>query len=76
MAKKSISIEESLRRLEQIVELLEGDETHLSEAIKLYEEGTNLASTCRKELEKAELKVTKLQTTISGEVDEEDFSIE
>lgn len=76
MAKKSVSIEESLDRLEQIVESLESDQTRLAEAVKLYEEGVKLADTCRKELEEAELKVTQLIGDRADNVRETDFSFE
>ncbi|MCB0711270.1 MAG: exodeoxyribonuclease VII small subunit [Ignavibacteriae bacterium] len=76
MAKKSVSIEESLDRLEQIVDSLESDQTRLAEAVKLYEEGVKLAETCRKELEQAELKVTQLMGDRADNVRETDFSFE
>ncbi len=76
MAKKGRSFEESLYRLEEIVETLEGEEATLSEAVKLYEEGTTLATACRKELEKAEITVTKLRENSDGSEEEEEFSVE
>ena len=76
MAKKSVSIEDSLDRLEQIVESLEGDQIQLADAVRLYEEGIKLAEVCRKELEGAELKITQLSRNARGEVREEDFSLE
>ena len=76
MAKKARSFEESLYRLEEIVEALEGDEATLSESIKLYEEGTKLAKVCREELEKAEIKVTKLRSSEDGTDEEEEFAVE
>ncbi len=76
MAKKTVSIEDSLDRLEQIVESLESDRTRLADAMKLYEEGIKLADACRKELEQAELKVTQLQADAAGEPDEIDISME
>ncbi len=49
--------EECLQRLETIVTQLEKGEVPLEQALKLFEEGMQLSSNCRKELEEAEGKV-------------------
>lgn len=49
--------EESLERLEKIVDELEKGNVPLEQALKLFEEGMRLSSSCRKELEEAEGKV-------------------
>lgn len=49
--------EECLQRLEKIVDELETGNVSLEQALKLFEEGTQLSSSCRKELEEAEGKV-------------------
>jgi exodeoxyribonuclease VII small subunit len=49
--------EECLQRLEQIVDELEKGNVPLEQALKLFEEGLKLSSSCRKELEEAEGKV-------------------
>ena len=49
--------ETSLQRLEQIVDELEKGNVPLEQALKLFEEGLELSSSCRKELEDAEGKV-------------------
>lgn len=49
--------EESLERLEKIVDDLEKGNVPLEQALKLFEEGMRLSSSCRKELEEAEGKV-------------------
>lgn len=49
--------EESLERLEKIVDDLEKGNVPLEQALKLFEEGMQLSSSCRKELEEAEGKV-------------------
>ena len=49
--------EESLQRLEKIVDELEKGSVPLEQALKLFEEGVRLSNTCRKELEEAEGKV-------------------
>jgi exodeoxyribonuclease VII small subunit len=49
--------EDCLLRLEQIVDELEKGNVPLEQALKLFEEGLKLSSSCRKELEEAEGKV-------------------
>ena len=49
--------EDCLQRLEQIVDQLEKGNVPLEQALKLFEEGLQLSSSCRKELEEAEGKV-------------------
>ncbi len=49
--------EESLQRLEKIVDDLEKGELSLEKALGLFEEGIALSASCRKELEAAEGKV-------------------
>lgn len=49
--------EECLQRLEVIVTELEKGDVPLDRALELFEEGTKLSASCRKELEEAEGKV-------------------
>ena len=49
--------EECLERLEKIVQELEKGEVPLEKSLTLFEEGIELSSACRKELEQAEGKV-------------------
>ena len=49
--------EDSLQRLEKIVDELEKGELPLERALGLFEEGIALSASCRKELEAAEGKV-------------------
>ena len=59
-AKKQLSFEQSMDRLEQIEKELERGECTLDEAMALFEEGSKLAGSCSDLLDKAEQKVTKL----------------
>lgn len=69
--KKSPSYEEAMVRLEEIVTLLEAEETGLDEAMKLFEEGTKLSSLCYNKLSKAEQKIRTFEGTEEGaEIDE------
>jgi exodeoxyribonuclease VII small subunit len=54
------SFEESLKKLETIVEKLEKGDLSLEESLKLFEEGVGLSAVCKKELEEAEGKVEML----------------
>ena len=49
--------EECLQRLEKIVQELEKGDVPLERSLTLFEEGMQLSSACRKELEEAEGKV-------------------
>jgi len=57
MAKKTLSFEQQLNRLEEIVAILDEGNIPLDEMLKIYEEGMNLASEMKNYLEKAEQKV-------------------
>ena len=59
-AMEELSYEEALAELEGIVELLEGEQSQLEDAIKLFERGQALASRCGVLLEAAELKVKQV----------------
>ena len=69
MAKKNKSFEESLRRLQEISEILESDEASLEESIKLYEEGIKLSKDCYHILNDAELKVEELNKQLENELE-------
>lgn len=55
------SFESSIKRLDEIVRLLEKGDAPLSESLKLFEEGTDLISNCGKLLNDAEQMVVKLK---------------
>jgi len=59
--KQTISFEEALVRLDEIVRRLENGDLPLSDSLSLYEEGTSLIKTCTKMLDQAEQKVVKLK---------------
>ena len=52
--------ENSLKRLEEIVKLLEEGGQPLEKTLELFSEGTALISVCGKYLDEAEQKITKL----------------
>lgn len=57
---EELSYEEALAELEEIVNALEGEQSQLEDAIKLFERGQALASRCSVLLEAAELKVKQV----------------
>ncbi len=66
------SFEESIKRLEEIVKLLENGDTPLETSIGLFEEGVALSGYCNKLLESANQKVVML-TQQNGEMVEQEF---
>lgn len=54
------SFEESLNKLDTIVERLEKGDLSLEESLKLFEEGVQLSAACKQELDDAEGKVEML----------------
>lgn len=71
--KENFSFEQALKRLEEIVEILETGNISLEESIKIYQEGTALSKLCAGMLEEAEGKVMAIMNR-NGEQMEE-FSI-
>ena len=60
MTKKNLNFEDSLAKLEGIVDTLEDSDVSLEESVKKFEEGIKLVKDCQKQLQEAELKVNKL----------------
>ena len=67
------TFEQSLARLEKIVDSLEQGETPLESAIELYEEGIALSRECMETLSKAELRVKKLSKDMNSKIELMDF---
>ncbi len=63
------SLEQSLKRLQDIVEKMEKGEISLDEAVSLYEEGIQISKECAEKLKTAELKIKKLSKDIEGKFD-------
>ena len=59
MAKKE-PFEVKLKKLEEIVDKLESEDTPLEDSIKLFQEGKKLSDKCMKQLTEVEQKVSKL----------------
>ena len=74
--KRKPGFEESMRRLEEVVRLLEKGDAPLEDSIRLFEEGTRLAKVCDDMLTEAEKKVVVLSKGADGAPVEAEFDIE
>jgi exodeoxyribonuclease VII small subunit len=70
---ESMGFEESLKRLEAIVEQLETGQLSLEEALQIFEEGVKLAVSCQQDLRKADGKVQRLIQSLNGDFELLDF---
>lgn len=66
MAKKEMTFEQSMERLEEVLALLENGNEALDVSLKLYEEGIALVRACSEKLEHAEQRVKILQVGEDG----------
>ena len=69
---ENMTFEQAIKRLEEIVNLLENNQTSLDESVELFQEGVQLSQYCSKKLGHVENKVSKI--LINGQL--EDFNIE
>lgn len=58
--KQTLTFEEALTRLEEVLSALERSDCALEEALKLYQEGMGLVNLCREKLQDAENKISIL----------------
>ena len=76
MAENPKKFEESISRLDEIVNRLERGDASLDESLALFEEGTKLVKYCSGVLDAAEQKVVQLSKGADGEPVEKDFEAE
>ena len=76
MPKKSLSFEDAIHQLEQIVKDLEAGDLPLEKAIKTFEEGVRLSKFCTKKLNETEKRITVLLENEMGDLVEEPFGNE
>ena len=69
-----IKLEEAMRRLDEVVALLDRENTDLEESLRLYEEGVRLVAICSAKLNDAERKIRILRVGADGEILEEPFA--
>lgn len=76
MKKEKLTFEESILRLEQIVQSIEQGDITLDDSLKLFQEGTYLIQSCTKLLDDAQLQIKKIVPGADGAPVEEDVDIE
>ena len=76
MAKKTLTFEASMERLEEIMHTLESGKESLDASLKLYEEGIGLLRACTARLEATEQRVKMLQMDESGNAELVALSLE
>ena len=67
------SFEQSLKKLESIVEQLEKGDLPLEDSLKLFEQGVGLSAACKQELDAAEGKIQTLVKQRDGSLKTEPF---
>ena len=74
MAKKhkELTFEESLKKLEEIIDQLESGEIDLEKSVELYEKGMVLKNNCDEKLKKVELQIKKIKLE-NNKIKKEDF---
>ena len=58
--KNDKNFESALKRLEEISDLLENEDTSIEDSIKLFEEGIDLKEYCEEKLKSAKIKIDKI----------------
>jgi len=74
MENKNLNFEQSLNRLEKVVEAMEDKETPLEKSIELYKEGVALSKHCNEILGRIEGEITLLQQDLTEKPIDEDES--
>lgn len=54
-------LEETMHKLNSIVNELEKGDIPLEKAVELYSEGVKLSAVCRKQIDEAKIKITEVQ---------------
>jgi len=67
MGKESITFEQAVARIDEIVASLEKGDVQLDKSLSLFEEGVKLIESCGKMLDNAEQKVVSLQKAVDAE---------
>ena len=69
---KELSFEESIKKLEDIVEHLESGDIDLEKSVELYEQGMNLKKICEEKLKKVENQIKKIKVE-NNKIQKENF---
>jgi exodeoxyribonuclease VII small subunit len=65
---KTLSFEESLTKLESIVQRLERGDLPLEDGLKAFEEGIKLSQGCQTKLDACEKRIEELATPVAGNI--------
>ena len=57
---KEMTFEQAMKRLEEIIALLENNQTSLENSVDLFQEGITLSKICNSKLENIENRVSKI----------------
>ena len=60
-ADQTLSFEEKMKKLEDIIQKLDSDEVQLEESLSLYKEGIKLSKECDEILKNAQLEIEELE---------------
>ncbi len=72
MKQESMTFEQSLARLDEIVKAMEKGDVPLEKTLALFEEGTALAANCNRLLDEAEMRVVQVTKGADGAPEEND----
>ncbi len=72
---ENLTLEETLKKLEETVDLLENSGTDFDQAVKLYEQGSRLTLRARTLLDGYEKRITVLKKE-NGEICEKDWTVD
>lgn len=67
---QNLSFEKAMKKLEEIVQILEGQDMPLENALKKFEEGIEISKFCNKKLEETEKKIAILLADKQGRTSE------
>jgi len=70
---KKLNFDSALKRLEEIVDLLETGQLSLEESLRIFEEGVKISLYCQEELQKTDGKVSLLIQKMNGGLELADF---
>ena len=64
---EDLSFEQAFDELDEAVAKLEGDELSLEESLAVFERATTLAKACQRQLDQAELRISRLLDEEAGD---------
>lgn len=73
---ETLTFEQAMARLEEIVRLLESGELSLDETVRLYEEGQRLRQFCEQKLNEAEKRIRMITLADDGTIKVTNFEPE